>query len=229
MPKILLLEDEASIRSLIKVNLLRQDFEVVEASSGEEALVVFNDNPDIDLAILDVMLPEMNGYEVCSHIRKKNSIVGIIMLTAKAEENDKIKGLEHGADDYVTKPFSPNELIARVNALYRRIKVNEDKYIEEIIDDGIFKINVSTRECLKNGETVDLTPTEFSMLKFFVTNKAQILTREQLLTKVWGENFFGDPKIVDVNIRRLRSKIENDASSPVFIETVWGKGYRWGN
>ncbi len=228
MAKILLLEDDQSIRSLIRVNLLRQDFDVLEAENGEEALVIFNDNPDIDLAILDVMLPEMNGYEVCSYIRKKNSIIGIIMLTAKSQEIDKIKGLEHGADDYVTKPFSPNELLARVNALYRRIKVNEDKYIEEIIEDNGFRINVSTRECHKNGELIDLTPTEFSMLKYFATSNHEILTREQLLASVWGDNFFGDPKIVDVNIRRLRSKIENDPSSPIFIETVWGKGYRWG-
>ncbi len=228
MGKVLVLEDDLSIRSMLRINLLRHDFEVIEASTGEEALVLFNDNDDIDLAILDVMLPEMNGYQVCSYIRKRNSLVGIIMLTAKSQEIDKIKGLDHGADDYITKPFSPNELIARVKALYRRIKVNEDKYIEEIINDGSFKINVSTRECWKNGKLIDLTPTEFSLLKFFVTSNHQVLTREQLLDKVWGENFYGDPKIVDVNIRRLRSKIENDPSSPVFIETVWGKGYRWG-
>ncbi len=228
MGKVLVLEDDLSIRSMLRINLLRHDFEVVEAATGEEALVLFNDNDDIDLAILDVMLPEMNGYQVCSYIRKRNSLIGIIMLTAKSQEIDKIKGLDHGADDYITKPFSPNELIARVKALYRRIKVNEDKYIEEIINDGSFKINVSTRECWKNAKLIDLTPTEFSLLKFFVTSNHQVLTREQLLAKVWGENFYGDPKIVDVNIRRLRSKIENDPSSPVFIETVWGKGYRWG-
>ncbi len=227
MGKILVLEDDASIRKLVKVNLERADFEVLEAERGETALVLLKDNPDIDIALLDVMLPTMSGFEVCKRIREKNALIGIMMLTAKAMEQDKVLALESGADDYITKPFSPAELLARVKALYRRIRVNEEKYIEEIIEDGVFKLNVNTRQCFKSGEEIILTPTEFLLLKVFITSNNEILTREALLKTIWGENFHGDYKIVDVNIRRLRRKIEANPSEPDYIATAWGKGYKW--
>ncbi len=227
MSKILILEDDESIRSMIKVNLIRHGYEVVEARTGEDAIVAYQDQPDIEIAILDVMLPYMNGYEVCERLRSKNAMLGIMMLTAKSQEQDKIIGLESGADDYLTKPFSPLELIARIKALHRRIKVSEDKFIEEIIKEGPFELNINTRRCFIDGQEVVLTPTEFMMLKIFIKSKHVTLSREELLEKIWGENFYGDVKIVDVNIRRLRRKIENDPSTPKHIETIWGKGYKW--
>lgn len=227
MPKILLLEDDLSIRGLVKINLIREGYEVLEAETGEKALVLFKDNPDIEIALLDVMLPGMNGFEVCDALRKKSQLIGIMMLTAKAQEIDKVMGLDHGADDYITKPFSPVELVARVNALYRRIRVNEEKYIEEVIRDGVFEVNVNTRQCFKNGRDIELTPTEYTLMKLFITSNHQILTRESLLEQIWGDDYYGDTKIVDVNIRRLRRKIETTPSAPDYIETVWGQGYRW--
>ncbi len=227
MSKILILEDDASIRQMIKINLGRSNFEVIEAASGEEALVLIKDNPDIDMAILDVMLPTISGFEVCRRIRKKNVIMGIMMLTAKSLEKDKVLGLDCGADDYLTKPFSPTELMARIKALHRRVEINEQKYIEEVVEDGVFKLNINTRQCFKSGEEIMLTPTEFLLLKVFITSNNKILTRETLLKMIWGDNFYGDYKIVDVNIRRLRRKIESNPSEPDYIETVWGKGYKW--
>ncbi len=227
MAKILILEDDVSIRKLVKINLMRADFEVFEAERGEEALVLLKDNPDIDLALLDVMLPTISGVEVCKRIREKNSIIGIMMLTAKSLEQDKVLSLDVGADDYLTKPFSPAELLARVKALYRRIRVNEERYIEEVIEDGVFKLNINTRQCFKSGREIVLTPTEFLLLKMFITSNNAVLTRQTLLSSIWGEDFHGGYKIVDVNIRRLRSKIENNPSSPDYIATAWGKGYQW--
>lgn len=225
--KILVLEDDHSIRKLIALNLARSEFEVVEAEFGEDALKLFQENQDIDMAILDVMLPGIDGLEVCERLRAQKPTMGIMMLTAKAQEIDKVMGLDSGADDYLTKPFSPLELVARVKALHRRVNLHEHKYIEESIKSGIFEININTRQCYKRNEEIVLTPTEFMMLKLFIDNDSQILTREDLLKGIWGENFYGDMKIVDVNIRRLRRKIEEDPSTPTYLETVWGKGYRW--
>ncbi len=227
MAKVLVLEDDESIRKFITINLVRAEFEVIEATTGEEALAIFEREPEIEIAILDVMLPGIDGLKVCQHIRERRSTIGIMMLTAKSQEVDKVLGFDHGADDYLTKPFSPVELMARIKALYRRVKVNETKYIEEVLKSGVFELNVNTRQCFKLGEEVVLTPTEFMLLKLFVDNESLILTREDLLRGIWGENFYGDMKIVDVNIRRLRRKIEIDPSTPLYIETVWGKGYMW--
>lgn len=227
MAKILLLEDDQSIRSFVKINLNRNAFEVVEAATGEEALDLLKDHKDFDIAVLDVMLPGISGFEVCKTLRQNNPKIGILMLTAKSQEIDKILGLEYGADDYMTKPFSPSELVARVKALSRRVKINQEKYIEEQIQAGPFKLNVTTRTCYKNVEEIILTPTEFIMLKIFIEHKGTILSREGLLEKIWGDNYVGDMKIVDVNIRRLRRKIEDDASRPQYIETIWGQGYTW--
>lgn len=227
MGKVLVLEDDQSIRSFIKINLARNAFEVLEAETGEAAIALYQENLDIDIAILDVMLPGISGLEVCEHMRRKNGTMGIIMLTAKSQETDKVLGLESGADDYMTKPFSPVELMARVKALYRRVRINEIKYIEEHLVSGPFDLNINTRECFKKGQNIVLTPTEFMMLKIFIESETEVLTRDDLLNRIWGENFYGDMKIVDVNIRRLRRKIEDDASKPLYIETVWGKGYKW--
>lgn len=227
MSKILLLEDDQSIRSFVKINLNRNAFDVVEAATGEEALNFLKEHKDFDIAVLDVMLPGMSGFEVCKILRQNNPKIGILMLTAKSQEIDKILGLEYGADDYMTKPFSPSELVARVKALSRRVKINQEKYIEEQVHSEPFILNVTTRTCHKHAEEIILTPTEFIMLKIFIEHKGSILSREGLLEKIWGDHYVGDMKIVDVNIRRLRRKIEDDASRPQYLETVWGQGYTW--
>lgn len=227
MAKILILEDDMSIHSLIRLNLKKAKYEVIGATTVKEALDKFRKEENIEIAILDVMLPDGSGVDVCAEIRRINKLIGIMMLTAKSQDEDKILALESGADDYLTKPFSPTELIARVNALYRRVKINTTNLIEEIIISNEFEINVNTRRCLKNGKEIELTPTEFTMLKLFIDNSDEILTREDLLHRIWGDQFYGDIKIVDVNIRRLRRKIEVNPSMPSHIETIWGKGYIW--
>lgn len=226
MAKVLVLEDEDDIRAFIVINLKRAGYEIVEASTGEQALKLVEKSEDIDMAVLDVMLPGIDGLEVCKQIREKNKTMGIIMLTAKSQELDKISGLTMGADDYMVKPFSPAELVARIDAVVRRVellKVDKSKNLES----GPFKIDLAARVVCKNGVEIDLTQIEYSIVKFFIENEEQSLTREEILNNVWGENYFGDPKIVDVNIRRLRRKIEDDASNPKYIKTVWGYGYRW--
>ncbi len=225
--KILLLEDDDSIRNFTKINLTRNDMEVLEAENGEKALKIFETEKDIDIAILDVMLPGIDGFEVCRSIREKNGEIGIIMLTAKTQDIDKVMGLEFGADDYITKPFSPMELIARVNSLMRRVKLKDGIADRNAIESGVFKIDFIARKFYKNDEIIELTPTEFLLIKVFVTNPNKALSRDNLLDEVWGKNYIGDLKIVDVNIRRLRQKIEDNSSEPDTIETIWGLGYRW--
>ncbi len=229
MPKILIVEDDSSIRSIIKINLSRNGFNVVEAKNGEMAKKILEENPDIVIAILDIMLPGISGFELCEFIRNTNPYMGIIMLTARVQEKDKIKGLDRGADDYMTKPFSPSELIARIKALHRRVLSSEKQMIEALLKRGPFELNISSRQCFKNSKEIVLTPTEFMLMKLFFETNGDILSRNDLLNKIWGENFYGDMKIVDVNIRRLRRKIENNPSKPMFIQTVWGKGYKWNN
>lgn len=225
MNKILILEDEASIRAFIKINLARNGFEVIEAGTGEAALELYKKHKDIDLAILDVMLPGIDGLEVCKELRNSNDNMGIIMLTARSQELDKVMALDLGADDYLTKPFSPMELVARVNALLRRVEKKSEE--NEHLVSGIFEIDLNSRKFYKSKEEIELTPTEFSLMKMFMKNPDRALTRDELLDEVWGENYIGDVKIVDVNIRRLRKKVEEDSSSPKYIETIWGSGYRW--
>ena len=227
MKKVLVLEDEASIRSFIVINLQRAGYEVVEAEYGEEALQKLQDNPDTRLCLLDIMLPDIDGFEVCRRIRMSNSQIGIIMLTARAQEMDKVTGLMTGADDYVTKPFSPAELTARVDALYRRaggvVLENTDE-----INQPPFLLNTRNRTLEKNGQRVKLTQVEYSIVKLFMDNPGKALSREEILDTVWGRDYFGELKIVDVNIRRLRIKIEDDPTNPTYINTVWGYGYKWG-
>lgn len=223
MLKILVVEDETAIRRFIKINLERQGFEVLDVESGEEGLDAFADfNPDI--ALLDVMLPGISGLEVAKRIRDLDNNVGIIMLTAKSQDVDKILGLESGADDYMTKPFNPTELILRIKSLARRVEIKD---VPDTLEDDVFKLDQNTRQFFKNGIYVELTPTEFAIMDLFMRNPHKAFSRDELLDLIWGRDFVGDSKIIDVNIRRIRSKIEDDASEPQYINTVWGLGYRY--
>ncbi len=227
MKKVLILEDEINIRSFVVINLRRAGYDAIEAGTGAEALEQLKENPDIGVAILDIMLPDMDGFEVCRDIRATNKQIGIIMLTARTQEMDKVTGLMTGADDYVTKPFSPAELTARIDALYRRIG-GDNSTDAELLSYGPFVLNVRNRTLDKDTTRIRLTQVEFSILKLFMQNPGKALSREEILTAVWGEDYDGELKIVDVNIRRVRLKIEDDATSPKFINTVWGYGYKWG-
>lgn len=225
--RILVVEDEEAIRGFIKVNLKRNNFEVIEASSGEEALELLDET--INVVLLDVMLPGINGFNVCKRARAKYPQIGIIILTAKGQEENKIEGLEAGADDYIVKPFSPKELLARISSLLRRlsIKVEDSFQNSNEIHSGIFRLVIDERRFLKNEDEIELTPIEFSLVKYFMENSNKAIHRDEILNNVWGYNYVGDFKIVDVNIRRIRQKIEDDPSNPKYIEKVWGYGYRW--
>ena len=228
MKKILVLEDEANIRSFVVINLRRSGYEPIEAENGAEALEKLKVNPDICLALLDVMLPDIDGFEVCRRIRATGSKMGIIMLTAKSQEIDKVTGLMTGADDYVTKPFSPAELTARVDALIRRLGVDDDEKTSVEITSGPFVLNTRNRTLEKNGQRLKLTQIEYLLMKLFMENPGKAMSREDILASVWGGDFTGELKTVDVNIRRLRIKIESDPTEPEFLTTVWGYGYKWG-
>lgn len=226
MAKILLVEDEESIRAFLKINLVRNKFEVIEASNGNDGLrLALLEKPD--LAILDVMMPGLDGYQVCEKLRGKFPSMGIIMLTAKGQDMDKIMGLEFGADDYIVKPFNPLEVVLRVKAILRRIENLGDKNEGAELKRGPFVMNLYSQAVYKDGKELDLTPKEFMILRMFIENPSKAFSRDELLNLVWGYNYFGDPKIIDVNIRRLRAKIEGDPSNPKYIETIWGMGYRW--
>lgn len=224
--KILVLEDEESIRTFVVFNLKKEGFTVLEASSGEQAIEIFNENKDIKIAVLDVMLPGIDGFEVCRHIRVAGFEGGIIMLTARSMENDKISGFMNGADDYLTKPFSVVELVMRIKALERRV-VSVKAQNDDILRSGIFEINLARHEVLKRNEKVDLTQVEFDILKELIKNKDKALSRTEILSEVWGKDCIDDLKIIDVNIRRLRIKIEDNPAEPQFIVAVRGLGYRW--
>ncbi|MCQ2478026.1 MAG: response regulator transcription factor [Clostridia bacterium] len=230
MKRILVVEDEAPIREFEAINLNRAGYETVEAGSGEEALDIFTtDVLGFDIALLDVMMPGMDGLELCRRIREKNKSIGIIMLTAKSQEMDKISGLMTGADDYITKPFSPAELLARVDSLYRRVELQsaESKKPTDELRLGKFALNLRKRSLFKEGKEIELTQVEFQIMEYFLTNPDVALDRTDILKKVWGDNYFGEEKIVDVNIRRLRMKVEDDPSNPKHLITVWGMGYKW--
>ncbi|MDO5707351.1 MAG: response regulator transcription factor [Andreesenia angusta] len=227
MAKILVLEDEEDIRAFVVINLKRAGYEILQAGTGEEALEIFRNNDDIDIAVLDVMLPGIDGMEVCKIMREEDKRIGILMLTAKSQELDRISGLSIGADDYMSKPFSPAELVARVDAISRRVDMLKGDTKSNKFESGPFKLDCEGRTLYKNGDEIELTQIEYSMMKFFIENRNQSLSREDILNNVWGESYFGDPKIVDVNIRRLRRKIEDDSSNPQYIRTVWGYGYKW--
>lgn len=230
MRRILIVEDEAAIREFEAINLKRVGYTTVEAGSGEEALDIYdNDAEGFDIVLLDVMMPGMDGFEVCKELRRRSPSIGIIMLTAKSQEMDKISGLMIGADDYITKPFSPTELLARVDSLYRRVEMHAAKPsgASDEIKLGGFVLNLRRRTLMKNDQNIELTQVEFQMMEYFFTFPDTALSRSDILKRVWGSGYFGEEKIVDVNIRRLRMKIEDDASKPQYLVTVWGMGYKW--
>ena len=227
MKKVLILEDEVNIRSFVVINLKRAGYDAIEAGTGAEALERLKENPDVGVAILDIMLPDIDGFEVCRTIRATNKQIGIIMLTARTQEMDKVTGLMTGADDYVTKPFSPAELTARIDALYRRVG-GDGNVDAELLSQGPFVLNTRNRTLEKSGERIRLTQVEYAILKLFMQNPGRALSREDILNAVWGRDYDGELKVVDVNIRRLRIKIEEDAANPTYITTVWGFGYKWG-
>ena len=228
--KVLVAEDEQAIREFIVINLKRAGYETVEAADGIEALEQYeNCSGDIAVALLDIMMPNMDGLEVCKRLREKNNVLGIMMLTAKMQEMDKVSGLLNGADDYVTKPFSPSELMARVDAIYRRVAMLEKTMgkEEDALVQGKFSLNPKNMTFTKNNIPVDLTQVEFQIMEYFFRNQGTALSRTQILNKVWGESHEGEEKIVDVNIRRIRKKIEDEPSNPKHLLTIWGMGYKW--
>ena len=231
MKRILLVEDEAAIREFVVINLKKAGFDVTEADSGEAALRIFAEQEGaFHVALLDIMMPGIDGLAVCRELRRANSRIGIIMLTAKTQEADKIAGLSQGADDYVTKPFSPSELVARVESLCRRVDLNDStpkERLTESISQGDFVLNLRKRSLEKSGNAIELTQVEFQIMEYFFSNPGKVLDRTDILNRVWGDAYFGEEKIVDVNIRRLRMKIEIIPSEPKHILTVWGKGYKW--
>ena len=227
MKKVLILEDEENIRSFVVINLKRAGYEAIEAATGLQALERLSEHPDIGVAILDIMLPDIDGFEVCRRIRSVNKQLGIIMLTARTQEMDKINGLMNGADDYVTKPFSPAELTARIDALFRRI--GDEKVMEAAdVVSGPFVLNTRNHTLQKYGSPIKLTQVEYAIIKLFMTSPGRALSREEILYNFWGREYEGELKIVDVNIRRLRIKIEDNTAEPAYLTTVWGYGYKWG-
>ena len=231
MKRVLVVEDEASIREMVALNLKMAGWDVLEAESAEAALELLSKNPGCDAALLDVMLPGMNGFSLCETIRRDDTEIGIIILSAKGQEEDKVRGLSIGADDYITKPFSVSELLARLTALCRRLHrsgtAEQPQDGAERLVSGSFVLDQKSRMLYKAGQSIDLTQVEFQIMELFFRNPGTALGREKILEGVWGKGYYGDVKIVDVNIRRLRMKVEDKPSSPEHILTVWGYGYRW--
>ncbi len=232
MKRILVAEDEQAIREFVVINLKRAGYEVCEAENGDQALEVYQQNDgDFDVAVLDIMMPgDHDGLSVCKELRKSNGTIGIILLTARTQEMDKVSGLMMGADDYVTKPFSPSELVARVDAIYRRValaKNRTEENFKEELHSGEFALNLRSRTLLKGQRPIELTQVEFQIMEFFFSHPQEALDRSEILKHVWGEAYYGEEKIVDVNIRRLRMKVEDEPSNPKHIITVWGLGYKW--
>ena len=224
--KILIVDDDNNIAELISLYLTKECYDTKIVNDGEEALHAFEHyNPN--LILLDLMLPGIDGYQVCREIRTKSN-VPIIMLSAKSQEMDKVNGLMLGADDYITKPFRPSELVARVDAVYRRVSMSSAKQEpENELCSGPFVLNIRSRSLTRDGQKIDLTQVEFQLMEHFMRNPNVALDRSTLLTTVWGDSYFGDDKIVDVNVRRLRMKIEPEPSNPKYLTTVWGFGYKW--
>ncbi len=230
MKRILVCEDEDTIRDFVVINLQRSGYNVVDVNCGEEALRVYDEqNGDFDVALLDITMPGMDGFTLCKKLRERSETLGIIFLTARVQEMDRVGGLMLGADDYVTKPFSPSEVVARVDAVYRRVSMAAGAPKESTtITSGPFVLNSKSRTLTKNGRLIDLTQVEYQIVELLLKNKGAALDRNKILTEIWGENYYSDVKIVDVNIRRLRIKVEDEPSAPVYIQTVWGYGYKWG-
>lgn len=223
--KILIVEDEKDIREMLIVAFKRDQYEVFEAESAEDALLIFNREKEIYIVLIDIMLPGMDGFSLCEKIRETNPFVGLMFLTAKNQEQDKIRGLRSGADDYVVKPFSVKELLMRTEALRRRvIQYKKEKYSMVL---GPFELDENSHQFKKEGKEIHLSQTEYKLVAYFMQYPNQILSRNQLLDAVWGENYFGPSKVVDVNIQRIRRKIDDEAHE--VIETIWGVGYKWRN
>lgn len=220
---ILVVDDEPNIVELARLYLEKEGFRVAEASTGQEALDSFDEsNPA--LIILDIMLPAPDGWEVCRTIRSRSQ-VPIIMLTAREDEVDKVVGLELGADDYLTKPFSPRELVARVKAVLRRARPARES--EEVIHVEDLTIDASRRRVLQGNAEIELTPREFDLLYTLALNRGIVMSREKLLERVWGYDYYGDTRTVDVHIRHMREKLGEESSRPRYVETVWGVGYKF--
>ena len=231
MKRLLLVEDEVAIREFEAIHLQRAGYVTVQASNGEEVLDIYDmQNGKFDIALLDISMPGMDGFTLCKELRKRSSTLGIIMLTARTQEMDKISGLMIGADDYITKPFSPTELLARVDSLYRRVELQNQsrlKAAETVIERNGFVLDLRNRTLLKEGQNIKLTQIEFKIIELFFTNPDVAFDRNDILDKIWGDDYCGEEKTVDVNIRRLRTKLEPDPSQPQYIQTVWGMGYKW--
>lgn len=229
MKRILVCEDEEAIRDFVVINLRRAGYDVVDVACGEDAVEVYKkQDGGFDVALLDIMMPGMDGFALCRWIREQSSEIGIIMLSAKSQEMDKVNCLMIGADDYVTKPFSPSELVARVDAIYRRVSVSSaHKEVSKSITSGPFVLDCQSRTVRKNGELIDLTQVEYHIMEYLLKNRNTALDRKTILRHIWGEAYYGEDKVVDVNIRRLRMKIEEDPSTPKYILTIWGFGYKW--
>lgn len=231
MKTVLVAEDEDSIREFISINLRLAGYDIIEAADGKQAIEKFNTNDSrIDIAVLDIMMPGCDGFEVCKYIRSKNLQTGIIFLTAKTQEHDKVSGLISGADDYITKPFSTTELVARVETLYRRVNFTKkllDTTPKDSIVLGDFELDLKKHVLYKRGVEIELTQIEYHILECFFNKPEESIERGVFVDYVWGDKYYGDDKVVDVNIRRLRLKIEDDPSNPMHLITVWGQGYRW--
>jgi len=224
--KILVVDDEKSIVRLVTFNLEKEGFETLKAYDGEQALQLIRDNKP-DLVLLDIMLPRVDGLEVCRRIRQENIPVAVIMVTAKDQEIDTVLGLELGADDYITKPFSPRELVARVKAVLRRTTVTDKTSSPGEIKIGSLFIDSSKYEVTVNGRPVELTPKEFELLDFLARNAGRVMTRDFLLNHLWGYTYVGDTRIVDVHVSHLREKIEDNPKKPSYIKTIRGVGYKF--
>lgn len=229
MRRVLVCEDEDSIREFVVLNLTRSGYDVVDVNCGEDAIRAFEEaDGGFDVALLDIMMPGIDGQQVCKKFRERSDTMGIIMLSAKSQEMDKISSLMNGADDYITKPFSISELVARVDAVCRRVSMSHAKpEAASTIVSGPFTLNLKSRTVYKNGEQIDLTQVEYQIMEYFFKNQNTALDRTSILNHIWGESYYGDDKIVDVNIRRIRMKIEDEPSSPKYILTIWGFGYKW--
>ena len=229
MAEILIVEDEISIGEIVEINLKMANHRVKRVTNAEDAVALINEGAHFDVALLDIMLPGMSGMYLCEYIRKHSEETGIIMLSAKSQEYDKVTCLSMGADDYITKPFGMQELLARVESLLRRLhRTGGTADSDNILQSGPFTLDLKSRVLYKNKQMIDLTSVEFSIMELFFRNADTSLVREKILEGVWGENYYGDVKIVDVNLRRLRQKIEDNPTHPIDITTVWGYGYKWG-
>lgn len=229
MRRILVCEDEDSIREFVVLNLRRSGYDVVDVNCGEDAIDAFERaDGNFDIALLDIMMPGIDGIQVCKKLREKSETMGIIMLSAKSQEMDKVSSLMIGADDYITKPFSISELIARVDAVCRRVTMTHSKpEASTTIVSGPFTLNMKSRTVFKGDEQIDLTQVEYQIMEYFFKNQNTALDRTSILNHIWGDSYYGDDKIVDVNIRRIRMKIEKEPSNPEYILTIWGYGYKW--